>query len=467
MEVDAATQAAADTVESRISALDDVEAAEYLEKLEQKWHLNNPPSSYEDAFAIGCENFGVNVLEGVDFESTGSFGFGEIDVAIHAAEMEGIGLYHQLRRLGLLANDADMAKRIECVLKCIFYGKRSVLACFNNKLAMHSRSLGATPLDEEIDARLGSWALRFRWIDETLSEFQKLILYLLDVAMEKSYRKQGDYIFEPIIVDGYNTHAWRQVCDISTFVHKEAGQKELELDMWLAFTSGNNGKQVIEFLTKCDDFQFRQLRKSRDVFSFKNGVYLAAEDRFYEFATATQPLSDSIVAAKYFPLMFNEYAGMRWQDIPTDHLQGIIDFQGFSPDVSKWLHILIGRLIYPLNEHDGWQVVPFMKGAASSGTSSHRAKLAYPSANSNTFVRQFAGKSTIVLKVCKQLYDAIDVGVLSNNIEKKVHAPVRSACARGLAHLLTPPRHPSPVRVVCILREIHIRRARNQGRLGH
>ncbi len=161
MDVDA-TQAAADTVESRISALDEVQAVQYLEQLELKWHVNNPPGSYEDAFAIGCEAFGVNVLHGIDFESAGSFGFSEIDAAIHAAELEGIGLYHQLRRLGIVSSDRDVATRIECLLKCIFYGKRSVLSCFNNKLAMHSRTLGATPLEEDIDARLGSWALRFR-----------------------------------------------------------------------------------------------------------------------------------------------------------------------------------------------------------------------------------------------------------------------------------------------------------------
>ena len=422
----AAAQAAADTVESRISALDDVGAVEYLEQLELKWHVNNPPGSYEDAFAIGCEVFGVNVLHGINFDNAGSFGFTEIDVAIHAAEMEGIGLYHQLRRLGIVSRDKDIATRIECVLKCIFYGKRSVLSCFNNKLAMHSRTLGATPLDEEIDARLGSWALRFRWIDETVSPYQRLLMYLLDVAMERSYRKQGDHIFEPIIVDGHNTHAWRQVCDIATFVYKEAGQKELELDMWLAFTSGSNGKQVIEYMTKCDDFQFRTLRKSRNVFAFKNGVYLAAEDRFYEFATATEPLSDNIVAAKYFPLVFDEYAGMPWQEIPTNHFQSILDFQGFSPDVSKWLHILIGRLIYALNDQDGWQVVPFMKGAASSGTSFFFIPSPSPTATANAHFTppmpsaMYVGKSTIVLKIAKQLYDAIDVGVLSNNVEKKV-----------------------------------------------
>ena len=75
----AAAQAAADTVESRISALDDVGAVEYLEQLELKWHVNNPPGSYEDAFAIGCEVFGVNVLHGINFDNAGSFGFTELD----------------------------------------------------------------------------------------------------------------------------------------------------------------------------------------------------------------------------------------------------------------------------------------------------------------------------------------------------------------------------------------------------
>ena len=41
------------------------------------------------------------------------------------------------------------------------------------------------------------------------------------------------------------------------------------------------------------------------------------------------------------------------------------------------------------------QVIPYLKGQASSG------------------------KSTILLRVCRTLYDKADVGVLSNNIEKK------------------------------------------------
>jgi hypothetical protein len=64
-------------------------------------------------------------------------------------------------------------------------------------------------------------------------------------------------------------------------------------------------------------------------------------------------------------------------------------------DVSRWMYVLIGRLIYEVGELDGWQVLPFLKGAASSG------------------------KSTILTRVCRGLYEAADVGTLSNNIERK------------------------------------------------
>jgi phage/plasmid-associated DNA primase len=64
-------------------------------------------------------------------------------------------------------------------------------------------------------------------------------------------------------------------------------------------------------------------------------------------------------------------------------------------EVSRWMYALIGRLIYEVNELDGWQVLPFLKGAASSG------------------------KSTILTRVCRNLYEASEVGTLSNNIERK------------------------------------------------
>jgi hypothetical protein len=55
----------------------------------------------------------------------------------------------------------------------------------------------------------------------------------------------------------------------------------------------------------------------------------------------------------------------------------------------------MGRLCFDVNELDGWQVIPFLKGIAQSG------------------------KSTLITKVARKFYECEDVAVLSNNIEKK------------------------------------------------
>jgi hypothetical protein len=133
------------------------------------------------------------------------------------------------------------------------------------------------------------------------------------------------------------------------------------------------------------------------VFSFQNGVYVAPEDRFYWFGDARDArdrLGDGVVACKFFDMQLPralEAAG--WQSIQTPFLDSITAYQGWAPDVCSWLYVLLGRLLYALNDRDSWQVIPFFKGMASSG------------------------KSTIVLKVAKQFFEGVDVGVLSNNIE--------------------------------------------------
>lgn len=108
-----------------------------------------------------------------------------------------------------------------------------------------------------------------------------------------------------------------------------------------------------------------ELYKQRGVYSFRNGVYMAREDAFYAFGLG-RPLSNDVVACKFvdneFPVHHIESP---WYDIPTPHLQGIMDYQKFPDDVCHWLYVILGRLLYPLNEMDGWQVIPFFKGMAS------------------------------------------------------------------------------------------------------
>ncbi len=394
-------------IERSIKELDRDGALRMLDDLCQKWQLGpqGPSTTFEiqtmQMFCTLGMNFDDNLLEALD-QDRGSFGLREVDEAIRTCELEAIGLYHRLRELDLFpgkdAPDPEKhlnLRRVTKVLEMIFYAKRVVLSAFQAKLAVHQLHLedGTLDLDQDLDTRLGAWALRFRYIDGDMTPLQSLLLYLLDAAMEKKYRKASGWMWEPVVVDGVDTHAWQPVCEIKDFVYREL-PKETCWEQWKNATQNmKNIPAAVEYLTNCRDHQLPVLVKQRGVYSFKNGVYLAAEDRFHSFANAEQPLSDSVVACKYIDEHFTPYE--RWQDIPTPYFDSIANHQGWSDEVRQWMYVLIGRMLYAINEHDGWQVVPFFKGKAGTG------------------------KSTLLLKVCKSFYEPVDVGILSNNIERK------------------------------------------------
>jgi hypothetical protein len=277
----------------------------------------------------------------------------------------------------------------------VFYAKRVVLSAFQAKLAIHQLHVdeGVLDLDQDLDARLGSWALRFRFIDGDTTGFQNLLLYLLDAAMEKKYRKSNGWLYEPIVVDGQDMHSWQAVCEIKDFVYSLL-RKETCWDQWKNATQNmKNVTSAIEYLTNCHDHQLPTLVRQRGVYSFPNGVYIAEDDHFHDFKTAAKPLSDSVVSCKFIEQPFEPRDA--WHDIPTPYLDSIMAYQEWPQEVREWLYALLGRMLYPLNKFDSWQVIPFFKGLAATG------------------------KSTIVLKVCKNFFDTVDVGILSNNIERK------------------------------------------------
>lgn len=358
-------QDAADEVEATINGLDEAGSLTYLDDLRARWQLDAPPQTFEHGIALVFHNFGEDMLGTIDASQPGSFGIRRVEEAINRQEMEAIALYYRLKVLNQL-EEPEVLARVTAVLEQISHGKGLVLRAFQSQVAYAKNSYD-TALDADLDAKLGSWSLRFRWIGEGLNEAQKLILHMCDVAMQCNYRKHGDSVFEPIVIDGHDTHAWKYVCEIKEFVYREC-RKEVQLDAWMNLTSGATvGKTVLEYLSQCNDFQFPMLHKNRTVWAFRNGVYLGREDRFHEFATATRPLPSNIVASKFFDLDFFAHEGIAWQQIDTPHFQGILNFQEYSPEVAQWMYILIGRLMYDVGERDGWQTIPFMKGQAGSG----------------------------------------------------------------------------------------------------
>jgi hypothetical protein len=348
-----------------------------LEGLVHKWRLDEASITFEQQtsnmfFALGLD-YEDNLARDLKSDR-GSFGLRTIEDRIAECEMEAISLYHRMRDLKLLATPGDESedkrmnlRKIVKVMEAVYYAKRIVLSAFQAKLGVHQLHVDQPSdldLEADLDERLGAWALRFRYVDPDTSDFQTLVLYLLDCAMEVRYRRYGDWLYKPIIIEGgIDVHAWKPEIEISKFVFQQI-PKETNFAMWRVATKGGmkNTASAIEYLTKCIDYQLPILEKQRSVYSFNNGIYFCERDEFIPF---DRPISDRIVACKYFDAEFTPVED--WRDIPTPYLDSIMEYQEWPPEVMRWLYIFAGRMLYPVGKLDGWQIAPFFKGTGSSG----------------------------------------------------------------------------------------------------
>lgn len=240
--------------------------------------------------------------------------------------------------------------------------------------------------------------------EDEKSSYQRLLLYFFNELKRQCYKRYKGQCCKQITVGPYTTRAWKSVMEIKDFVYLST-QKEDKYDMWKNLTARpGNVKESIKHLTDCVDIQFPEIKKNRHVWSFRNGLFIGKEwngekytTRFYKYGSNDfSNLDPTIVACKYFDQDFDDYSDIDdWYNIPTPHLQSILEYQKFDEDVARWLYVFAGRMCFDVNEMDGWQVIGFLKGIAGSG------------------------KSTIITKVIKKFYDNEDVKTLSNNIEKK------------------------------------------------
>ena len=260
------------------------------------------------------------------------------------------------------------------------------------------------PVNPEADASL------FRCTTmsfDDISSYQQLLLSMLKGVYDSNYRRYRDQCCKQIVsADGYGTKAWKPVMSIHEFVYKFA-EKETRFEVWKNLTSkGSSARDCIGHLSECKDMQFPEIVKSRNVWSFQNGLFDGKvwnsklgkyECLFYPYESDQfRCMNPTIASSKYFDKHFTSYDHVSdWADIETPNFQAILDYQCFTDEVSKWMYVMGGRLCFDVSDLDSWQVIPFLKGIARSG------------------------KSTVITKVFKKFYEPEDVRTLSNNIERK------------------------------------------------
>lgn len=282
--------------------------------------------------------------------------------------------------------DFEVIIRINRLLEIIYYAKTTCVGL--------SRVSELLDLNNDYRDNIDVSLFRFSPIDESENNaFQNFLLFLLDYFYEHKYaRYNGDIYTMKCTKEGLPTYAWYRIDSITNVIYKTI-KKETNYGQFLNATKrGDTVKQATEFLLNCQDSQFNQLVKDRRVFSFRNGIYFAKTNSFYEYTGKNIP--QNTVAAKYFDLEFNKNEE-EWRNIETPFFDSIFEHQDLSQDIIEWVYVFTGRLIYEIDELDGWQIIFFVQGQAGTG------------------------KSTYVMNVCKMLYDEEDVGVMSNNIQTK------------------------------------------------
>ncbi len=239
-----------------------------------------------------------------------------------------------------------------------------------------------------------------------LNSYQTLIIYLIDRLKRKEYKRyvvdeKGMCYKKVYNSKGFDTHAWEKVMSVKQFIYSETQQK-LNFEMWVNATNPkDNISAAVKYLTEYSGDEFPDLVRNRNVFSFNNGIYITKvlgdsfEDKWIPYEESE---GFSFVSCKLFNQDFEYCDQIEWFEIikqKCPNFYAVMEYQQWPDEVKKWLCILIGRMLYLIGEHDDWQVIGYLLGTAGTG------------------------KSTILENIVKQLYEVADVGILSNNIEKK------------------------------------------------
>lgn len=381
-----------DAIVAELESYNREEALAAYEEMCAEWRVENPPSTFGDAIHNALAVFGHTPQTHLSNSIEDQYGLKTLQIDVHLKEIKARNLFIVMKEMNLFDEDPVRGENMLKVFQAIYFAKRMAVSVIQQQIALRDDCV----LDKDMCKVLGAWNLRFRWYSDTTSEYQDLLLHLLDVCHEYKYRKVGEHIYEPILLNGRNTYSWRRVCTLVEFIHRETN-KELNLDYFIMLTSTrSNIKALEEHLISCEDIQFPYLVKNRKYFSFTNGLYSAEDDRFYTYEEAPRHVPTTVVSSKFFEAPMPEgTADMTWDEIQTPLVDTILDHQGYTREEIKWFYCFVGRVIYEVGERDGWQILPYLLGLAGTG------------------------KSTIVYGVVAKIYDSSDVGILSNNTEKQ------------------------------------------------
>lgn len=206
-----------------------------------------------------------------------------------------------------------------------------------------------------------------------LKSHQKAERMLLHRCYLSNYRRLGVDLYAPRNTsEGIFTHSYVRVSSVAEFVYEQTGMNTALYSL----IRGQSGtlESVRRYLENCQEPSLPTLRQKRTIFSFRNGVYDAEENKFYTFGGLDHRSArwHPCVAAKYHDFEFDWDLYRQYPDpidIPTPSVSTIFESQNFSEEVSRIIYASLGRLVFDVRQMDNFQYVPFFKGQGGTGKS--------------------------------------------------------------------------------------------------
>jgi hypothetical protein len=316
-------------------------------------------------------------------------------------------MHTQLHRRGYTDDTRADGRETTRLLKLVAYGARLTLdhivqvrllrnisnACTRSKL----EDISPNSLFEPHDMSGGK-------------KHQQVLLFYLRKAFTLGYRRDGTALYRPRRnPDGVFVYSYEHACDISDFVFSGVRPIELNHRVWDALTERpGTTKWVIQSLTDLQTEWLPDLARASHVHAFRNGLFVTTHNAFYHHDQhpgrrwVGELTGAELTACKYHDIVFDE-EGME-QDMQRQGIQSymsidlpgvhqILETQRFTMEERKWVFCLLGRLLFPIGEHDNWSVFPYFLGLAGTG------------------------KSTC-LRLVAELLEKRDVGFLNNQLQK-------------------------------------------------
>lgn len=268
----------------------------------------------------------------------------------------------------------EIQDKINQMMASVFNGREALIHVYHQQMVGNPELRKCLP-----PTRLGEYLQPA--VETELKSHQKLIRYYLEMCRRNGFRKIAEQtgVFKPTFnQDGHYTHHYEYLYEISNLLHEMIYpySQHRELFQWLT-ERANTCKSIAQYLAECRDDDFPFLERDRSIFSFRNGVFCAMRNQFFTYVPTTglpttAELSHTDVACNFidqeFPVEYlHGYADPL--DIPTPSCQTILDSQGFSREVCRWVYASLGRTVFPVGIVDQWQYIMYVKGVAGTGKS--------------------------------------------------------------------------------------------------